>query len=93
MDNEHYHMDQLERIVYFCMYNHKYILDSNTNYHRLDNHLVVVGVVDEWYYNLDQILDQQLDQLDELRLIRCLRELLLWVVQDKERWYFSSFFF
>jgi hypothetical protein len=77
MDNEHYHMDQLERIVYFCMYNHKYILDSNTNYHRLDNHLVVVGVVDEWYYNLDQILDQQLDQLDELRLIRCLRELLL----------------
>lgn len=67
----------MERIVYFCMYNHKYILDSNKYYHRLDNHLVVVGVVDEWYYNLDQILDQQLDQLDELRLIRNLRELLL----------------
>lgn len=73
MDNEHYHMDQLERIVYFCMYNHKYILDSNTNYHRLDNHLVVVGVVDEWYYNLDHILDQ----LDGVRLIQYLRELRL----------------
>ena len=47
MDSEHLHMDQLERIVYFDMYNHKYILDSNKYYHRIDNHLVVVEVVDE----------------------------------------------